>query len=141
MRFFESSEERQAENKLYELVATEIERGEMSKGVWAKAISQSETGEAGAKRLYIKLRVQELTDELELEARAQEDRKRAALEEARKKAEEEKAKAKEADRQRKIEEASKPIDREEAVFLGIAGASFVLAVIVALVIVISEAVP
>ena len=49
MRFFKSSEERLAENKLYELVATEIERGEMSKGVWAKAISQSETGEAGAK--------------------------------------------------------------------------------------------
>ena len=64
MNIFQSPDQRLAENKLYELVAIEIERGQMSKGVWAKAIAESGGGEAAAKSLYIKLRVQELTDEL-----------------------------------------------------------------------------
>ena len=64
MKIFQSPDQRLAENKLYELVATEIERGQMSKGVWAKAIAESRGDEAGAKSIYIKLRVQELTDEL-----------------------------------------------------------------------------
>jgi hypothetical protein len=60
---FETPEDRLTEVQLYELVAEELENNQQSKGLWAKAISDSEGNHEKAKALYIKLRVQMIKDE------------------------------------------------------------------------------
>lgn len=51
------------EERLYEIVAGEIAKGDIRQGLWAKAFSQSSGDEQAAKSKYIKLRVDSLRDE------------------------------------------------------------------------------
>ena len=60
---FKTPEKRLTEVQLYELVAEEIENNQQSKGLWTKAISDSEGDHEKAQALYIKLGVQMLKDE------------------------------------------------------------------------------
>ena len=64
-------EDRLSEIELYELVAEEIENNEKSKGLWTKALSDSEGDMERAEALYIKLRVQMISDESTLIAEKQ----------------------------------------------------------------------
>ena len=60
---FKTPEDRLSEIQLYELVAEELEQGEPSKGLWAKALAEGEGNIEKAKGLYIKLRVEMIKDE------------------------------------------------------------------------------
>lgn len=60
---FKTPEDRLSEIQLYELVAEELEQGEQSKGLWAKALAEGEGNIEKAKGLYIKLRVEMIKDE------------------------------------------------------------------------------
>ena len=56
-------EDRLSEIELYELVAEEIENNQQSKGLWLKALSDSDGDLDKGKALYVKLRVQMIKDE------------------------------------------------------------------------------
>jgi hypothetical protein len=60
---FETPEDRLSEIQLYELVYEELEKGEQSKGSWAKALAEGEGNIERARGLYIKLRVKMVQDE------------------------------------------------------------------------------
>ena len=60
---FKTPEDRLSEIELYELVAEEIERNQQSKGLWVKALSDSEGDLDKGQALYVKLRVQMIKDE------------------------------------------------------------------------------
>jgi hypothetical protein len=60
-RSYETSKQ---EELLYEFVATELETGSLSKGLWTKALAETEFDDARARALYIKMRVASLTAEL-----------------------------------------------------------------------------
>jgi len=60
---FKTPEDRLSEVQLYEMVAEEIANNQQSKGLWAKAIADTEGELEKAKALYIKLRVQMIMDE------------------------------------------------------------------------------
>ena len=60
---FETPEDRLTEVQLYELVAEELENNQQSKGLWAKAIADSQGNHEKVSALYIKLRVQMVKDE------------------------------------------------------------------------------
>ena len=60
--------ERLEDQQFYELVASELARGERSDGLWLKALSASNGDDHKAKAKYIKFRVQSLKDEIELSA-------------------------------------------------------------------------
>jgi hypothetical protein len=60
---FETPEDRLSEIQLYELVAEEIANNQQSRGLWVKAISDTEGNHEKAKALYIKLRVEMIKDE------------------------------------------------------------------------------
>jgi hypothetical protein len=60
---FKTPEDRLTEIELYELVAEEIENNQQSKGLWTKALSESAGDMERAEALYIKLRVQMISDE------------------------------------------------------------------------------
>ena len=51
------------EERLYEIVADEMEKGDIRQGLWAKAFSLSSGDEQAAKSKYIELRVDSLGDE------------------------------------------------------------------------------
>ncbi len=65
MSRYSSLKARANEELLYSQVAEEIEKNEINKGLWAKALSESGNIDSSAKALYIKLRVQSLKDEIE----------------------------------------------------------------------------
>jgi|TARA_R110000787_G_scaffold13751_5_gene42861 hypothetical protein len=67
------------EEKLYEVVANELQNGVRRNGLWAKALAKSQGDESKAKALYISYRVQSLKDESEIS----EARKEHELEESR----------------------------------------------------------
>lgn len=52
------------EELLYEFVATELEQGVMSKGLWAKALAETEFDDLRARALYMRMRVAILREEL-----------------------------------------------------------------------------
>jgi hypothetical protein len=52
------------EEWLYEFVATELEQGAMRKGLWAKALAETEFDDPRARALYMKMRVAILKMEL-----------------------------------------------------------------------------
>jgi hypothetical protein len=60
---FKTPEDRLSEIQLYELVAEELEQGEQSKGLWAKALAEGEGNVEKAKGRYITLRVEMIKDE------------------------------------------------------------------------------
>ena len=63
----EAVEFRIFEEKVYELVAAEIESGDRRTGLWARALANSDGDEVKASGLYIKYRAQSLLDEAVLE--------------------------------------------------------------------------
>jgi hypothetical protein len=84
---FKTPEDRLSEIQLYELVAEELEKGEQSKGLWAKALAEGEGNIEKARGLYIKLRVKMVQDEWEiagetLEKRAEDEKILAKAREA-----------------------------------------------------------
>jgi hypothetical protein len=60
-RSYETSKQ---EELLYEFVATELESGALSKGLWTKALAETGFDDAQARALYIKMRVASLQAEL-----------------------------------------------------------------------------
>ena len=70
----ESPEARLNELYLYELVAEEISRGNVIKWLFAKALMESSGNEEAARGRYIKLRVQMLKDQVDIELRKSRDR-------------------------------------------------------------------
>ena len=60
-RSYETSKQ---EELLYEFVATELEQGSLSKGLWTKALAETSFDDARARALYIKIRVAGLEAEL-----------------------------------------------------------------------------
>ena len=59
---------RALDEKLYELIAIELRDGVRKDGLWLKAISRSGGSDTHAKSEYIKLRLQSLKDEIEIDA-------------------------------------------------------------------------
>jgi len=66
------------DRKLYEIVADEMERGEIAKGSWLKAMTDALGDETLARSLYVKYRVEELESELRHVA-AEERRKQPTM--------------------------------------------------------------
>ncbi len=60
-RSYETSKQ---EELLFEFVATEIEQGTLSKGLWTKALAETNFDDTRARALYIKMRVVSLHAEL-----------------------------------------------------------------------------
>jgi len=60
--------QRQGEEAMLAKIMSEIESGQRRKGVWAKAVMDSEGDEAKAESLYLKYAVQSLVDEWTIEA-------------------------------------------------------------------------
>lgn len=61
---FSSKEQRKFEEQLYGAVTAEIERNEIHKALWTKALADSDNDKQQAQALYIKYRVQKLKDEI-----------------------------------------------------------------------------
>jgi len=61
---FSSKEQRKFEEQLYDTVTAEIERNEINKALWTKALADSDNDKQRAQALYIKYRVQKLKDEI-----------------------------------------------------------------------------
>lgn len=58
------AEQRRLEESIYEAVYEEIETGMMRKGLWAKALANSDGNENQAKAAYIKLRATAMMDDI-----------------------------------------------------------------------------
>lgn len=68
-----------SDDPFYELVAAELERGYLAKGLWAKAIAKADGDEPRAKATYIRMRVSQLVQEAKAsEIREQQERQRRA---------------------------------------------------------------
>lgn len=59
-----AAEMRQFEEKLFEVVAKEVEQNDIRPGLWAKAFAESDGDGTKARAAYLKLRVQSLKDQL-----------------------------------------------------------------------------
>ena len=79
--------QRKHETYLYELVMEEIANNERQKGIWGQAIVKSNGDEKKAEAEYIKLRVEALKDEIEIQ-KQEETEKQILNEELEKLAEE-----------------------------------------------------
>ena len=73
MAIFKNAEERLAENYVYELVAKELQEGFRKDGLWLRAATEAEGDEQKTRRLYVRYRVQEIKDELNLKAQLEEE--------------------------------------------------------------------
>ena len=69
-----------AEEHLYELAAEEIAANNIRPGLWAKAIAESDGDDAKAKARYIKLRVETMKAEADLQDHASENAYKAEAE-------------------------------------------------------------
>ena len=103
---FKTPEDRLSEIQLYELVAEELEQGEQSKGLWAKALAEGEGNIEKAKGLYIKLRVEMIKDEWAYAEKVAIDRQKQLEEEY-------KEERKRADRQNQDSDAKKESELEQ----------------------------
>ena len=65
------------EEALYDVVAEEIERGEIKRGLWLKAVVDSGSDDLRAKARYARLRVHQLARECIEQARAEQAEKAA----------------------------------------------------------------
>jgi hypothetical protein len=112
-------EGRKREEEIYAMVLNEIERGKKQKGLWAKAIAESEGNKSKIQSLYIQFRVQSIEDEMEILNEAEELRIEAAEAREQKKIEaaeareQKKIEAAEAREQKKIEAAAAREEEEE----------------------------
>ena len=61
-----SAKARLLEEKVYEQVVQELAQGFRRDGLWAKAMAEGNGSEERAKSIYIKLRVQSIKDEMEV---------------------------------------------------------------------------
>ena len=86
---FKSAASRIEEEKIYAAIALEIAEGSVRAGLWTKAVSEAGGNEPQIQSNYIKLRFQNILDEMAL----QEEEERLKEEEERLKEEEEKRKA------------------------------------------------
>lgn len=73
---FSSKEQRKADEYLYSAVTEEIERNEIHKPLWTKALAGSDNDKQRAQALYIKYRVQKLKDDISDQQEAQREQKR-----------------------------------------------------------------
>jgi hypothetical protein len=113
MSFFKSKDkfsifQRKHETYLYELVMEEIANNERNKGLWGQAIVKSNGDEKKAEAEYIKLRVESLKDEIEIQ-KQEETEKQILNEELTKLEEEEKKKQNENDEDKKENDEDKGI--------------------------------
>jgi len=69
-----------AEEQLYEFAAEEIAANNIRPGLWAKAIAESDGDDAKAKARYIKLRVETMKAEADLQDHASENAHKAEAE-------------------------------------------------------------
>jgi hypothetical protein len=78
-------ESRRYEEKLYEVALEEVEAGEVRKGLYAKAVAKADGDKEKADGIYLKLRVQSITDDIESDQIDRRDNERAykALQELR----------------------------------------------------------
>ena len=60
----DTAEERLFDVKVHEIVATELEEGNLNKGAYTKALAECGGDEARANARYVELRVQMIKDEL-----------------------------------------------------------------------------
>ena len=60
----DSAVNRLIEEKLFERAHDELERGHLRKGLWAKALSETECNQQAAESKYLALRVQSLRDDI-----------------------------------------------------------------------------
>ena len=58
-----SAKARLVEERLYEMVMDELETGNIRKGIWGKALAQSNGNDNQARSKYLELRVESLKDE------------------------------------------------------------------------------
>ena len=58
---------RRIEEKLYEVALDEVEKNNIRKGLYAKALSKAEGDKEKANGIYLKLRVQSIMDDIESE--------------------------------------------------------------------------
>ena len=93
--FNKLAEDRLNEERLYTLIAAEIAEGSVKAGLWTKAVAQANGDETKIEPNYIKLRLQNLRDEIAVAAAEEAERlrkkKEAELRMAQRKAESEKA--------------------------------------------------
>ena len=135
MKFFKGSEERLAEDWVYEKVAEEIERNELRKGLWLKASSEALGDDKKARAIYVKLRVRQFVDELELAAKAEQDRRQQAFHEAQHRAEQQKARVQSAkerarsERHRHSTKKERPMDDDERHFALLVGSMLIGSII------------
>ncbi len=73
---YSSKEQRKFEEKLYSKVVEEIENNEINKGLWAKALANSDYNDNKTRALYIKYRVQKLKDEISEEQETKKQQQR-----------------------------------------------------------------
>lgn len=73
---FSSKEQRKVEEPLYSAVTEEIERNEIYKPLWIKALADSDNNQQKTQALYIKYRVQKLKDEISDQQDAQKEQKK-----------------------------------------------------------------
>ncbi|MDC6459922.1 hypothetical protein PQY66_06235 [Luminiphilus sp.] len=103
-----------AEEKLYELAAEEITANNIRPGLWAKAIAESDGDDAKAKARYIKLRVETMKAEADLQdyASANVEKERAEME---KREEERKREMEKREEERRREEARDAVNQPTGV--------------------------
>ena len=99
---------RQQETKLYELVMNEITSNKRQKGIWGQAIVKANGDEKKAEAEYIRLRVESLKDELEIE-KQNENEQVIIMEKVKKYSEKESQKLK----QKSIHKYKKQVPQEE----------------------------
>ena len=98
--FNKLAEDRLNEERLYTLIAAEIAEGSVKAGLWTKAVAQANGDETKIEPNYIKLRLQNLRDEIAVAAAEEAERLRK-----KKEAEAAAEEAEEAERLRKKKEA------------------------------------
>ena len=77
-KLFNTAADRLREEQIYEAVALEISEGKLKPGLWTKALSQTNGNEKQAQSLYIKLRVQNIIDEIEVQNDIEQEMQRSA---------------------------------------------------------------
>ena len=80
VKLFKSAADRLLEEQIYEAVALEISQGKVKPGLWAKALSQTNGNEKLTQSVYIKLRVQNIRDEDEVQNDIEREMDRRAAE-------------------------------------------------------------
>lgn len=74
---FSSKEQRKIEESLYAVVTEEIERNEIHKPLWTKALADSDNDKQRTQALYIKYRFQKLKDDILDQEEIQKEQKRS----------------------------------------------------------------